>query len=157
MRYKFVDIISVCHSLFICILQIRELEMSTTAQAADGGKQRLELLLLQREVEQQQQQNHYIRKSLNRMPEAPARVVHHPEYWQTLKSTRPTWGSIKSDISCQEPGRGFSNASNLANGMGHVACNEQVQEGDPLPKRQRKMMQIRHAHFQTSSATLVLA
>jgi hypothetical protein len=59
-------------------IKIRELEMSTTAQAADGGKQRLELLLLQREVEQQQQQNHYIRKSLNRMPEAPAQVVHHP-------------------------------------------------------------------------------
>ncbi len=52
--------------------------MSTTAQAADGGKQSLELLLLQREVEQQQQKNHYIRKSLNRMPEAPARVVRHP-------------------------------------------------------------------------------
>jgi hypothetical protein len=52
--------------------------MSTTARAADGGKQRLELLLLQREVEQQQQQNHYIKKSLNRMPETPARVVHHP-------------------------------------------------------------------------------
>jgi hypothetical protein len=78
MRYKFVDIISVCYSLFICILQIRELDMSTTAQAADGGKQSLELLLLQREVEQQQQKNHYIRKSLNRMPEAPARVFHHP-------------------------------------------------------------------------------
>jgi hypothetical protein len=81
----------------------------------------------------------------------------HPEYWQTLKSTPPTWGSIESDISCQEPGRGFSNASNLANGVGHVACNEQVEEGGPLPKRQRRMMQIRHAHFQTSSATLVLA
>ncbi|CAK9235981.1 unnamed protein product [Sphagnum troendelagicum] len=55
---------------------------------------------------------------------------------QILES-RPTWGSNESDISW-EPGRGFSNASNLANGVG-VACNKQV-EGDPLPKRQRKMM-----------------
>jgi hypothetical protein len=66
---------------------------------------------------------------------------------QILES-HPTWGSNESDISW-EPGRGFSNASNLANGVG-VACNRQV-EGDPLPKRQRKMM-IRHAHFQSSSA-----
>jgi hypothetical protein len=55
---------------------------------------------------------------------------------QILES-RLTWGSNESDISW-EPGRGFSNASNLANGVG-VACNKQV-EGDPLPKRQRKMM-----------------
>jgi hypothetical protein len=66
---------------------------------------------------------------------------------QILES-RPTWGSNESDISW-EPGRGFSNASNLANGVG-VACNKQA-EGDPLPKRQRKMM-IRYAHFQSSSA-----
>ncbi|KAH8954862.1 hypothetical protein BDL97_08G103600 [Sphagnum fallax] len=55
---------------------------------------------------------------------------------QILES-RLTWGSNESDISW-EPGRGFSNASNLANGVG-VACNKQV-EGDPVPKRQRKMM-----------------